>query len=190
VKKIPSVFIRDWKGNPDLVTREVNPEAAWVIAGEGRATIKLDGTACMVRDGKLYARYDCKKGKTPPPNFEPCQSADVETGHWPGWVPVSGQPQYKWHENAWLSLVDPLADGTYELCGAHFQTNPEHVPDGEDRFYPHGMFFEGHADPVRTFAGMRDFLEERFVVEGIVFWHSDGRMAKIKRRDFGLPWPV
>lgn len=30
----------------------------WVIAGEGRATRKLDGTCCMMRGGKLYRRFE------------------------------------------------------------------------------------------------------------------------------------
>jgi len=41
----------------------------------------------------------------------------------------------------------------------------------------------------RTFAQLRAFLTMSRI-EGIVFHHPDGRMAKIKRRDYGLPWPV
>jgi hypothetical protein len=26
-------------------------------------------------------------------------------------------------------------------------------------------------------------------MEGVVWYHEDGRMVKIKRRDFGLKWP-
>lgn len=63
MKKIPSIFMRDFKGDPSRVTREQNPECAWVFAGEGVATRKYDGTACMVRAGILYKRYDAKKGK-------------------------------------------------------------------------------------------------------------------------------
>ena len=32
--------------------------------------------------------------------------------------------------------------------------------------------------------------ENRLDIEGIVWHHPDGRMAKIKRRDFGLSWPI
>jgi hypothetical protein len=39
--------------------------------------------------------------------------------------------------------------------------------------------------PDRSFAGIRELLDSRDW-EGIVFHHPDGRMAKIKKRDFGL----
>jgi len=38
----------------------------------------------------------------------------------------------------------------------------------------------------RDFDGLRDFLAGHDV-EGIVFHHPDGRMVKVKKRDFGLP---
>lgn len=37
----------------------------------------------------------------------------------------------------------------------------------------------------RTFESLRDYLVG-LDIEGIVFQHPDGRMAKIKNRDFGL----
>ena len=70
MKKIVSLFQRNYDGDR-LVRNEVVPGAEWVIAGEGVATQKVDGTCCMVRSGKLYKRYDAKQGMTPPPGFEP-----------------------------------------------------------------------------------------------------------------------
>ena len=64
MKKIPTIFKRD-PANPSRVTDEVNPDCFWVFNGEGLPTRKFDGTACMVRDGVLYKRYDCKKGRQP-----------------------------------------------------------------------------------------------------------------------------
>jgi hypothetical protein len=44
----------------------------------------------------------------------------------------------------------------------------------------------GHIpDAPRMFEGLRTWLAENDV-EGIVWHHPDGRMAKIKARDFGL----
>lgn len=37
----------------------------------------------------------------------------------------------------------------------------------------------------RTFAGIRQWLTDKGI-EGLVFHHPDGRMAKIKKRAFGL----
>ncbi|NED54569.1 hypothetical protein G3I24_27180, partial [Micromonospora aurantiaca] len=67
---MPTIFIRDWEHDPSRVTRERNPDCAWVFAGEGRATRKLDGT-CTLLDagGRWHGRREVKPGKTPPPNF-------------------------------------------------------------------------------------------------------------------------
>ena len=40
-----------------------------------------------------------------------------------------------------------------------------------------------------TPSGLKDWLSAPHY-EGLVWHHPDGRMAKIKRRDFGLSWPV
>ena len=40
----------------------------------------------------------------------------------------------------------------------------------------------------RTRAAIKSFLAEH-AMEGLVWHHPDGRMAKIKSRDFGIPWP-
>lgn len=44
-------------------------------------------------------------------------------------------------------------------------------------------------EPPRDFEGLREWFKEN-EVEGIVWHHPDGRMVKIKRRDFDLPWPI
>jgi hypothetical protein len=54
--KIKTLFIRDWKNNPDLVTRELEPSCAWIVKNEAIPTRKWDGTCCMIKDGKLYKR--------------------------------------------------------------------------------------------------------------------------------------
>ena len=81
MQKIISLFKRDYEGTR-LVYDEVVPGADWVIAGEGVATVKFDGTACLVKDGRLYKRYDAKRGRTPPAGFEPAQAeALIDHGH-------------------------------------------------------------------------------------------------------------
>jgi len=47
---------------------------------------------------------------------------------------------------------------------------------------PHG---EHPLDAPRTFDGLREWLATAGV-EGVVWHHADGRMVKIKARDFGL----
>lgn len=185
MKKIPSVFVRNYGGD-ELLRDEVLAECAWVVLGEGRASRKWDGTACMVRNGKLHKRYDAKRGKTPPPGFEACEAAPNEhTGHFPGWLAVGEGPEDKYFRETWTALPAPLPDGTYELIGPKINTNHERV--AEHRFERHGA--QVLADCPRTFEGLRAYLAER-EIEGVVFAHEDGlRMAKIKARDLGIPWP-
>ena len=179
MKKIISLFQRSYDGDR-LVRNDVVPGAEWVLAGEGCATRKWDGTACLVTNGQLYKRYDAK-GKVPPPDFLPAQdAADPMTGHWPGWVPVGDGPADAYHREAW-TREGPVPDGTYELIGPKIQGNPERVPH-------HGLVVHGGAvleAAPRDYDGLQAWLATQDV-EGIVWWHPDGRMVKIKGRDFGL----
>jgi hypothetical protein len=186
MKKMPSLFMRDFQGEPRFVLPLVTPGCEWVLASEGMATRKRDGTACLVdADGKLWRRYDAKGGKIPPSGFKPAQEEpDPHTSHWPGWLPVGDGPNDKWYHAA----PCPTTPGTYELCGPKFQTNAEHLD--EHKFFRHG------AEPVdlivpseNTFDGLKAAFE--FVLmEGVVWHHPDGRMCKLKRSDFGYKWPL
>ncbi len=180
MNKIISLFARNYDGDR-LVRDEIVPGAEWVVAGEGVATRKFDGTCCLVRGGRLFKRYDAKAGKQPPANFEPAQDADPVTGHWPGWVPVGDGPEDQWHREAFAPDAAWVPDGTYELCGPKVQRNAEgfttHV------LVQHGV--DVLIDVPRTFAELREYLSTRDI-EGIVWHHPDGRMVKIKLRDFGL----
>lgn len=184
MKKIPCLFVREFEGNRIArITEVVTPGCEWVTSGEGVASRKRDGTACAVLGGRIYARYDAKAGKSPPPGAVPCTEApDAVTGHWPHWVLVEDQPQFRWHREA---VHRPLEDGTYELCGPKVQGNPEGFP--MHILLRHGA--ERLPDAPRDFVGLRAFLETS-VLEGIVFRHEDGRMAKIRRDDFGFKWPI
>ena len=145
-----------------------------------------------IRDGKFFKRYDAKKGKTPPPDFEPAEdSPDPVTGHWPGWLPVGDGPEDRWHREA-LEFSAPFKfehevrtfqDGTFELCGPKVQGNPEKF--SQHVLVPHGGWILADCQE-RTFAGIRAYLAGQDI-EGIVWHHPDGRMAKIKKKDFGLP---
>lgn len=174
MKKIISLFERNYEGDR-RVRDEIVPGAEWVPAGEGFATRKYDGTCCMVRDGKLWKRYEVKKGKTPPLNFEAVTEPDPNTGKQQGWVPVGDGPEDRWHREAFRSQED----GTYELCGPKVQGNP-------DGFEAHTLIPHGKdilEDAPRDYDEIREYLSKR-TIEGIVWHHLDGRMVKIKKRDF------
>lgn len=196
MKKMPCLFVRRFTQDPRRphktiaaeIGDQVTPGCEWVIAGEGRATRKWDGTACLIRNGRLFRRYDAKHGKPAPAGFEPCQEPDPVTGHWPGWVPVGEEPESHWHLVAKSRSQDggewPPPDGTYELVGPRVGGNERSIP--EHLFIQHGAVW-AHDCP-RDFAGLREYLRA-YDGEGVVFHHPDGRMAKIRRDDFGFDWP-
>ena len=183
MNKIPTIFIRDMSRQPALVTPEWHPDCLWVRDGEGIATRKYDGTSCLVRDGKLYKRRELRPGDVAPPNFESL-GTDENTGKTVGWVPVGDGPEDRWHREAIANENVLPYNGTYELLGPKIQGNK----DGRTQhvLQPHRMARTYPLAP-RTFEGIKAFLEEN-VIEGLVWHHDDGRMAKIKRRDFGMKW--
>ena len=206
MKKIPTLLERDWDNRPKLVLPAWGPGMPPLNAESLVATVKRDGTACAILNGVLYKRADCKRGskraKNVPPGWIECQPMD-EKGHWPHWAPVGDGPEDRWHREAWKAVVagrgDELAtvNETCELCGPHFQANPEEME--RDTFIRHGSEEFADApvigdDPVALYAALREFLSEH-TVEGIVWWtdtQSRGGVSvcKIKRSDFDLPWPV
>lgn len=178
MEKIISLFQRNYDSDR-LVRDELVPGAEWVVAGEGVATRKWDGTSCRVLNGELWKRYDAKAGKQPPQGFEPAQEPDPRTGHWPGWIRVGDGPEDRWHREGW-SAGQRWNDGTYELVGPKVQGNPE-------RFEYHALIRHGFdiLDAPRDFVSLRAYLDG-LDIEGIVWHHPDGRMVKIKTKDFGL----
>ena len=179
MRKIISLFQRNYDGDR-LVRNEVVPGAEWVLAGEGVATQKLDGTCCLIENGKLFKRYEVKQGKTAPSNFLAATDEDPETGKTQGWVPVGDGPEDRWHREGFQNAPWHL-DGTYELCGPKIQGNPENI--AKHVLVPHGAT---HVfDAPRDFEGIKRYLSTHNI-EGIVWHHPDGRMVKIKGKDFGI----
>ena len=180
MKKIISLFQRNYGGDRH-VRNEVVPGAEWVLSGEGRATRKFDGTCCLVENGKLYKRYEVKKGRKPPVQFRAATDIDPVTGKQQGWLPVGDGPEDQYHRQAWEQSSAPLEDGTYELIGPKVQGNPERA--ARHVLVRHGV--EHLAGVPRTYEDIKAYLKTAGI-EGIVWHHPDGRMVKIKARDFGL----
>lgn len=185
MKKIPSLFVRDWDGDPSLVTDEVNPSCQWVIDGEGVATQKHDGTSCLVKNGEFFKRYTLRKGKAAPEGFVPATDLDENTGKQEGWVPVGDGPEDAWHNEVRNGLLTlgfwKYLDGTYELIGPMVQGNPEGV--SYHKLVEHGSV--KLPDAPRTYSELKGYLDGGGM-EGIVWHHPDGRMAKIKATDLGV----
>lgn len=199
MKKIPSVFQRDLDQPKALYLPTVTPGCEWVLRGEGVATRKWDGTACAIIQGQLFARYDSKidkkTGVRKPIPYEgaiPCQEPDEVTGHYPHWVLVVAQPEFQWvklayettlFEQSGLDRGARIPDGTYEACGPKIGTNHEELDT--HILLRHGT--DVLQNVPRTFDGLKSWLGDNRL-EGIVFHHEDGRMAKATRQGFGIPW--
>lgn len=183
MRKIPTLFKRD----PDdmkHVLPEVNPACQWVLDGEGIPTRKYDGTCVMLDDGgNWWARREVKPGKRAPEGYVPVETDEV-TGKTVGWEPIYKSAFVKFWDEAWTRQREsgqPIHTGTYELCGPRINGNPERYPH-------HVLIRHATAQPagdafVRTFDSLRALVIEASY-EGIVWHHPDGRMAKLKRRDF------
>jgi hypothetical protein len=189
MKKIPTLFVRDEDAR-QYVTREVTPGCEWVLAGEGVATIKHDGMCCKIDSGQrenmlgFYKRFEARPlDKAVPPNFVPADDLDPVTRKQPGWLPVGDGPEDQYFREAFQFCVkhDKLVDGTYELMGPKVQKNSlglaYHI------LMRHGMYLPD-VQPIPAYDHIRTFLANRPGLEGLVYHHADGRMAKIKRRDF------
>jgi hypothetical protein len=180
MRKISTIFERDWDGDRSRVLPIPTPGCEWVFEGEGLVTKKYDGTACLYQDGRLWKRHEVRGGKQMPDEFMQVDD-DLETGKIVGWVPVGEGPENKWHRDALARAAEELSPGTYELIGPKIQGNPERVEQHE--LVPHAL--APLYEVTRTYEGLKAALS-RLDVEGFVFHHPDGRMAKIKQRDFGL----
>ncbi len=196
MQKIPTLFVRDSE-NRKYVLPEVNPGCEWVIQGEGKPTRKIDGTCVrLTNDGLWWFRREIKVDKTIPLGFVPVEVDEV-TGKIVGWEPAENSGFKKWLDEAlshglagYLSVpqsIEPTPPpGTYELIGPKINGNPEGVKFGH-LLVAHG--YEAYNDRSiieacpRTFEDLRDFMQN-LEWEGIVWHHPDGRMAKLKRRDF------
>lgn len=187
MKKIPTLFERKFENHKLVgITDKVYTGMEWVLEGEGDATIKIDGSCCAIIDGVFYKRYDAKAGKKAPDGAIPCCDPDPITGHHPHWVKVDpDKPSDRWFSAAFSNSFSPmLCDGTFEAIGPHFQGNPYRT--AADYIVRHG---QSCVTVERTFEGIREYLRTH-LIEGLVFWKDGEPRCKIKRSDFGFPWPV
>lgn len=204
MKKISTVFVVNRELG--VAMNEVRPENQWVVDGEGIATVKFDGTSCAVFGGVLYKRFDQKlkkqfevmrkrKGdkfvvqehmfRDLPDGAIPCVATyDPVTFHFPHWVPVDvNAPENCHHVEGLKNFVGELKDGvTYELVGPAIGKNFYGLTSHE--LWEHGSVTVDVKD--RSYDGLKKFLIE-MNEEGLVFHHSDGRMAKLRRKDFAKP---
>lgn len=186
MKKIPTLFVRKFENDRVVdISDEITPGCEEAFKN-GIATIKYDGACCAIINGEFYKRYDAKKGKKPPVGAIPCCDPDPITGHHPHWVKVNiNDPADKWFVEAYNNTYfgEQNADGTYEAIGPHFNGNPYKL-DTDELLIHGGMIICVERD----FKSIKTFLTT-YNFEGLVFWLNGEPVCKIKRSDFGLPWP-
>ena len=207
MEKIPTIFARDEK-NPRLVTRTPTPGCEWVFEGLGTPTWKRDGTNVQVEivtdstcpGASKVSRFWKRKNPTREekaqglePSYILADQNDPNDKHL--WAALhnacpGGQPIWNWPEGIYqCEALGPKIQGGIE------SRVPELFPfrwistvreaGGLCLLEPSIVLSECE----RTYEGIRDFLTGR-PIEGIVWHASDGRMAKLKRRDFSLEWPA
>ena len=128
-------------------------------------------------------RREVKAGKPEPLGFVK-SDYDSVTGKTVGWMPIGYGPEDRWHQEG---LKNTSMPGTYELIGPKVQGNPYNL-------VTHSLILHGAIEiplsPLNlTFHGLLAWMEVN-EHEGIVWHNPDGRMAKLKRRDFGFKWPI
>lgn len=189
MQKIPTLYARS-EEDRRFVVPQVTPGCDWVLAGEGVATRKFDGT-CVLFDPKLdpgllaavpalqdwWTRRELKPGAPAPAGYVEVEHDEV-TGKTVGWEPADLSPFAKYLVQAVDALTDGPETGTHELIGPKINRNPEHAER-------HTLIRHDDADVLtapRTYDALcRWLLAQPY--EGVVFHHPDGRMAKLKRRD-------
>ena len=196
MRKTPTLFVR----NPETHRLEpvVTPGCEWVLDGQGVATRKVDGTPVLIHDGRAYKRREVRNGRTPPLGFMTAEH-DRMTGNTVGWVPIDpAEAEDRWYVQGvrGSTIRQPPPEGdTYELVGPMVQQNTEKAlrhqlirHDAEELRIAEPPDLKTRT-PVEAFALLEDYLAA-FPHEGIVWHRNDGTWAKVKRRDFGHPWPI
>ena len=198
MRKIPTIYERDPATKLRYVKNVEHPDCGWVFAGEGVATYKWDGTAVLIDDTHfMWKRRQVKAGEEAPLLFRQEGPKDPETGKKVGWIICfPDDPEDRWHWEAYDAKPDDAWEpGTYELVGPKVRSNPHGLD--EHRLIRHGapaahvplpIVIMFNVPRALTFQSIRSALEQAAKAdpgfEGIVWHHPDGRMAKIKAKDF------
>lgn len=183
MKKIPTIFNRDWDGN-----RKVIPEYSQEFDfSNALATEKLDGTNVRV----TVRNHTCVR-------LEKRRNPDKIQKHKgieePWYVDADlVSPQDKHIADALQNTnLDSIPDGEWsgEAIGKDIQGNPLGLDKniivlfscGQAPIFPEGV--PTTYEELKTWLSNRDSLYGTGKIEGVVWHWADGKMAKIKTKDF------
>lgn len=182
MKKIETIFDR---GDDFKVIDKPREGCEWVFAGEGVVTEKLDGTnvRLTVEKGKIV---HVEKRRNP-------SKAEKAQGVEPGYVDASrDDPSDKHIFRATDNTnVSNQPDGLHEAEAVGPKIQGNSLGLDQTACYPFMSMPVILPDMPRNFQAISDYVcnldsvfNPEHKAEGIVFHHPDGRMAKIKRKDF------
>jgi len=184
MKKIKTIFDRDWEGNRKVVDKYViDPELFYIAT----ATEKLDGTNVRITV-RNHTPVRLEKRRNP----DKLQKAKgIEYPWYVDADQYGPEDKYIWDALAHTNLSD-IPDGEWsgEAVGVNIQGNPLNLTENKIIFFTLGQCPEFDNVPT-DFEGLSKWLPNQKSkvgnncgIEGIVWHCSDGSMMKIKTKDF------
>jgi len=186
VKKISTIFKRDWEGNRRVISEYIdnfNPE----VLKDANATEKLDGTnvRTTIRNG-ILVRLEKRRN---PDKIQKVKGIEEP------WYKDADEydPQDKWIYDAIKNTdLSKLPDGEWsgEAVGVNIQGNPLKLENNRVMFFTLGQAPIFKDVPI-DYKGLKEWLpkqESKYgnncIIEGIVWHCRNGEMYKIKNKDF------
>lgn len=187
MKKIRTIFERDWEGNKKVVDKYIDANLPTILAVGAWATEKLDGTNVRITV-RNHMAIRVEKRRNP----DKIQKAKGIEEPW--YVDASEyDPQDKWiYDGLKNTDLSDIEDGEWsgELLGTNIQGNPLNLDKNTIVFFScdKAPVFE---DAPITYHELKEWLPKQKSkfgndcgIEGIV-WHTPtGEMFKIKTKDF------
>lgn len=170
MKRIPIAL--EW----DVSTQRYRWAFPWLVDDGVSATRKWDGHCCLVSGGRLWKRHKLVAGEQAPAGWISSQGKY-------GWRPVEVSPDPEW---AWVrAAISEVRDaGTCELVGPGIRGNPEGVEHLGLAQHAGCVLSECPTDPHEVVGWLKTQP-----IEGIVWHHPDGRMAKLTHSTIGSTRP-
>lgn len=184
MQKIPTIFKRDWEGNRGVVP-EYAEEVTADLLSECVPTEKVDGTnvRLTVRNHTLV-RLEKRRN---PSKVE--KARGIEEPWYVDADEFAAEDKWLWDAARNTDLTEvPDGEWSGEACGPNVQGNPLGLPDNRVMIFS----LEPPVIPEKVptdFEGLRSFFPHPSLygtgeMEGIVWHGGDGRMFKIKAKDF------
>jgi len=172
---------------------------------------KVDGTCCLIMNGKFMKRRDIKEGRKVPDDWIETSPVDKK-GHRIGFIPVQliGKDD-KWFKDALVITetevmikvfgfdngttiiktvpIKDLEGQTVEFVGPKVQGDPHKI--GVHCVIPHGIFkLDGFPQDFNFDKFVKWFSEDKKTqfFEGIVVHFENGQLFKIHRHHMDLEW--